>query len=205
MMNIIYPKECNVDTIVSIHQQAFPDFFLTKLGKDFLLMYYKSMCKCDRAITLCAMEDGEVIGFSTTALKSAGFNTKLIKENLSSFIWEAVKLLLSNPMALIYLIKNMSKKNSSIDDMGDYAELFSIGVSPSCQGKGVGSMLLAETERIVSEKGVRMISLTTDKENNATAISFYKRNGYETMYEFIAFPNRPMYRFKKTIRYGEDK
>lgn len=36
-----------------------------------------------------------------------------------------------------------------------YAELFSIGVSPMYQGKGVGSLLLAETEQLVSKRDER--------------------------------------------------
>lgn len=200
---MIRVKKASVDnlySIVTIHQQAFPNFFLTTLGESFLHFYYSCMCRYEGAVTLCAMDDGEVVGFSTTALKSAGFNTKLIKENLCGFVWESIKLLFIKPMALIRLVKNMSKTSSKVVDKGEYAELFSIGVCPSWQGKGVGCMLLAETERIVSQNGETTMSLTTDKNNNTSTICFYKRNGYEVMYEFTAFPNRPMYRFKKTIK-----
>lgn len=200
MIIIEKPSIKNVDDIVSIHQQAFPDFFLTTLGSGFLRMYYKCMCKCERAVTLCATEDGKIVGFSTTALKSTGFNAKLIKENLCGFVWESIKLLFTKPMSLVHLARNMSKTNSDVVDRGEYAELFSIGVSPGSQGKGVGSMLLTETECLVSKKGVSTISLTTDKNDNVSTISFYKRNGYEVMYEFTAFPNRPMYRFIKSIK-----
>lgn len=190
----------DVKGIVGIHNNAFPDFFLTKLGNNFLRLYYESMCKCKGAVTLCVVEDGNVLGFSTTAIKSAGFNTKLIKDNFVGFILEALKLLFTNPMSLIHLAKNMSKTNSDIEDKGDYAELFSIGVSPDCQGKGVGSMLLTETERIISSKGVNQLSLTTDKYNNDSTIAFYKKNGYEVMYEFDAYPDREMIRYIKTLK-----
>lgn len=199
MIELKKVSEKDVARIVEIHKKAFPNFFLTTLGSDFLHMYYKCMCRYEGAVTLCAMENGKVVGFSTTALKSAGFNTKLIKENLCEFVWEAIKLFFTKPMSLVHLAKNMSKTNNNVADTGNYAELFSIGVFPACQGKGVGSMLLKETEHIVSEKGGTRISLTTDKDDNASTISFYKRNGYEVMYEFIAFPNRPMYRFGKII------
>ena len=190
----------DVKGIVAIHNNAFPDFFLTKLGDSFLRLYYKSMCKCDGAVTLCAVEDGKVVGFSTTAIKSAGFNTRLIKDNLSGFMWEAIKLLFTKPMSLTHLAKNMSKTNSDVEDKGDYAELFSIGVSPSCQGKGVGSKLLVETEKILVSKGVSKNSLTTDKYDNDATIAFYQRNGYDVMYEFTAYPNREMIRYIKNFR-----
>lgn len=190
----------DLSNIVTIHQQAFPDFFLTTLGSDFLRMYYKCMCRYEGAVTLCAVENEKVVGFATTALTSAGFNTRLIKNNMGVFAWEAAKLLFTKPIALIHLVKNMSKTNGNTTDEEEYAELFSIGVSPTSQAKGVGSMLLTETERIVSEKGRNIISLTTDKNDNASTNSFYKRNGYKVMYEFVAFPNRSMYRLIKVIK-----
>ena len=125
----------DVNSIVNIHNSAFPDFFLTTLGEDFLRLYYSCMCRCDEAVTLCAVEDGEVVGFSSTALKSAGFNTRLVKENLPGFTWEAIKLLFTKPLSLIHLAKNMTKTNNAVADKGDYAELFSIGISPDCQEK----------------------------------------------------------------------
>lgn len=138
--------------IVAIHQQAFPDFFLTSLGDRFLRLYYKCMCKCEEAVTLCAVnDDDKVVGFSTTALRSAGFNTRLIKCNIKGFMIEGLRLLFSKPNSLFRLIKNFSKKSEEVMDNGDYAELFSIGVLPTCQGKGVGGLLLADTERIVHE------------------------------------------------------
>lgn len=199
MIQIRKATEVEVNGIVNIHILAFPNFFLTNLGDSFLRLYYKSMCKCEGAVTLCAIEDGEVVGFSTTAIRSAGFNTRLIQDNVAGFILEALKLLFTKPLSLIHLTKNMSKTNSEVDDKGEYAELFSIGVSPDCQGKGVGSKLLAETGRLLTSEGVSIISLTTDKYDNDATITFYQRNGYKVMYEFTAYPNRKMIRYIKNI------
>lgn len=199
MIEIKKAVDADIIDIVAIHNNAFPDFFLTRLGDSFLRLYYKSMSKCEGAVTLCAVEDGKVVGFSTTAIKSAGFNTRLIKDNMAGFIWEATKLLFTKPMSLIHLAKNMSKTNSEVQDNGEYAELFSIGVSPDCQGKGVGSKLLEETEKILASKGSSRNSLTTDKYDNDATIAFYQRNGYEAMYEFTAYPNREMIRYIKNI------
>ena len=143
----------DVNAIVDIHNQAFPDFFLTSLGDGFLRLYYRCMCKCKEAVTLCAVEDDKVVGFSTTALKSAGFNTRLIKNNMIGFMMEGVRLLFSCPKSLFRLFKNFTKKSTDVADDGEYAELFSIGVLPTCQGKGIGGLLLADTERAVSEWG----------------------------------------------------
>lgn len=189
----------NVDAIVKIHEQAFPDFFLTTLGSGFLRLYYSCMCKSKEALTLCAFEDGNVVGFSSTALISAGFNTRLIKNNKMKFMVEAVKLLFTIPTALIHLAKNMTKSAEGVDDKGDYAELYSIGVVPSCQGKGVGGLLLSENERVIRSFGGLRLSLTTDKKHNESAVAFYQRHGYKVLYDFTAYPDREMYRFIKDL------
>ena len=153
MINIKKAEIGDVNSIVAIHKQAFPDFFLTTLGDSFLRLYYGCMCKCDEALALCAVEEGKVVGFALSALKSAGFNSRLIKSNMMPFMGEAIKLLFTRPMSLVRLVRNFTKKSSSIEDDGNYAELFSIGVSPSCQGKGVGSLLLVENERVITKWG----------------------------------------------------
>lgn len=79
----------DVDSIVAIHNQAFPNFFLTTLGNRFLRLYYKCMCNCKDALTLCAIDEGTLVGFSSTAMKSVRFNTKLLKQNIVSFAMEA--------------------------------------------------------------------------------------------------------------------
>lgn len=153
MIEIRKANTSDVDAIVAIHQQAFPDFFLTTLGEGFLRLYYRCMCNCEEAVTLCAFDGGKAVGFASSAVKSAGFNTRLIKHNMMSFGVEAIKLLFTRPASLFRLVNNFTKKSSEVEDDGDYAELFSIGVSPLCQGKGVGSLLLSENERVMREWG----------------------------------------------------
>lgn len=145
-MEIIKAKESDIDAIVKIHDMAFPEFFLTSLGDGFLRLYYSCMCKSKEDSTLCAFEDGEMLGFSSTALKSAGFNTRLIKNSQFKFVGETIKLIFTKSGALLRLAKNMTKKAEGVDDDGDYAELYSIAVSPNCQGKGIRCLLLAENE-----------------------------------------------------------
>nr|MCY2674084.1 GNAT family N-acetyltransferase [Bacteroides fragilis] len=86
------------------------------------------------------------------------------------------------------------------EDTKDYAELLSIGVNSSSQGKGLGKFMLSELENMVSKKGCGRISLTTDCHDNTKAIKFYKSMGYEVYYEFITYPNRKMYRMIKLLK-----
>ena len=189
----------DIDQIVKIHQDAFGSFFLTSLGADFLRFYYTSFVKNKETVCLVAVDDNEVIGFSAATTKSKGFNSRLICSNIMVFIGWSFKMMVINPRALLRLMKNLTKKSDSVIDDGEYAELFSIGVSSTCQGRGVCSLLLSETEALLLKKGVRRLSLTTDYENNDSAVAFYHRNGYRVLYVFNAYPNRKMYRFIKKI------
>ena len=130
---------------------------------------------------------------------SKGFNTRLIKSNLSNFVLWAFKMLLSNPKALVRLAKNLTKKSDVKEDKENYAELYSIAIKSNQQNKGIGKILLKETEKELKSKGVENLSLTTDFYNNDATIGFYISMGYNVLYEFTTYPQRRMYRFIKTI------
>lgn len=190
----------DVPQIVKIHMNAFEGFFLTTLGRSFLSFYYKAFVNSKDGIVLCAVADNEVYGFAAATKQCKGYNSNLIRTNLMSFVGLAIKLLFTRPSALVRLAKNISKKSDVIDDPEDYAELYSIGVAENAQGKGIGKKLLTTIEDKMKSEGVEKVSLTTDFYNNESAIAFYRTMGYETLYEFISYPDRKMYRFIKKLK-----
>lgn len=200
---VVYRKSMVSDScqIAKIHSKSFPNFFLTTLGYAFLKNYYESCIKNKEVVSISAIDDNTniLIGFSVGCYSSRGFNKKLVFSNLWGFSKQALILLYKNPIALIRLAKNFVKKNNSIDD-GKYAELLSIGVSPDNIGLGVGKNLLTKFEDKIRERGVKIISLTTDAFSNDTVLKFYKKCGYECYYNFVTFPNREMLRLIKTLK-----
>ena len=189
----------DVDTIVEIHLNAFEGFFLTSLGAEFLRFYYSCFVRSNETVTMIAEENGVIYGFSASSKFCKGFNSRLIKSNLIAFGLLSFKLLLIKPISLLRLVKNLSKKGENVIDNEDYAELYSIGVCKSAQGKGVGKMLLLKSEQVMKEEGVTRVSLTTDFDNNEQAVGFYHSMGYETLYVFVTYPNRKMYRLIKIL------
>lgn len=198
-MNIRKATINDVDTIVEIHLDAFKGFFLTSLGSAFLKFYYTCFVKSRETVTMVAEEEDMVYGFSASTKVCKGFNRRLVKNNMFAFSMLSLKMLFTSPKALIRLAKNLTKKGEGVEDNEDYAELYSIGVSKSAQGKGIGKKLLAKTEEVMKLEGVERVSLTTDYYNNENAVGFYHSMGYETLYEFVTFPNRKMYRLIKTL------
>jgi ribosomal protein S18 acetylase RimI-like enzyme len=58
-----------------------------------------------------------------------------------------------------------------------YGYLLWMGVSPRCQGRGLGAELYREMERRMHKEGVRMAFIDTARSNTG-AIKFFKRMGY---------------------------
>src|SRR5690348_14716691 len=180
--------------VVEVHKDSFKGFFLTGLGDHFLRVYYDCVRKDNNAVLLGFFEEEQLMGFCAAATVAKGFNSSLVKKNLLQFLFISLRLFFIRTSALIRLLKNFSKTDSNEEDEGNYGELLSIGVSKESQGLGIGKKLLLELEKEMKLKDVSMLSLTTDYENNQKTINFYKDLGYEVYYEFIAYPNRKMYR-----------
>lgn len=189
----------NIPSLVQVHKSSFKDFFLTQVGDKFLYLYYDCVRKAEDAILLGIYDDSELCGFCAASLNSRGFTTRLIKNNLLRFISIGIKLLLTHPKALIRLMKNLTKKSSEVEDNADYAELYSIGVAKSKQGKGIGKQLYVALENSLGQRGCKRVSLTTDFFDNEATIAFYKSVGFDILYEFVTFPERKMIRMIKNI------
>jgi ribosomal protein S18 acetylase RimI-like enzyme len=198
-MEIKVVSEEDIDQVVNVHKASFVDFFLTELGDHFLSVYYNCVRKDKKGILLGFYEEGKLYGFAAATTVSKSFNTHLILENIFQFSLIGIRLLFTKTSALIRLFKNFSKTNASVNDKGEYAELLSIGVSDKKQGQGAGKKLLLELEETLKTKGCSQLSLTTDFYNKEKAIGFYNGLGYEIFYDFIAYPNRKMYRMIKKI------
>lgn len=192
-------SEAEIDSVVHIHIEAFPDFFLTQLGERFLRIYYKSVMKNQDGILLGVFENDILYAFAAATHHSRNFHRNIIADNRMDYLLEGGRLLLTKPGALLRLYKNLTKQNPDKKDSGSYAELLSIGVCQSKQGLGYGRKILFCLEQIIKDHGGSRLSLTTDACDSNKAIDFYNSCGYEILYPFTAYPARDMYRFIKNI------
>lgn len=194
-LNIIHVSE-----IVKIHKLAFKNFFLTHLGDKFLYLYYRTVISSSMSISYGVFDDSNnLLGFGVATKKSRGFHKKIVLDNLYSYVKYIVLYLITNPCKLVRLYKNLSKRDSKINDKGNYAELLSIAVDPSIQESGLGRNILELIERDLIKYGIKTLTLTTDEENNDSVIKFYNNMGYSLLYKFISYPKRKMNKLKKTL------
>lgn len=198
---IIYrkPKLVEAEEIAMVHLKTFKNFFLSSLGKSFLITYYKSCIKSEDAVSICAVdEEDTIVGFCFGSLSSTGFHKKLILNNIFAFFLQAIRIFLSKPKAILRLSKNL-KKDGHPKDNGEYAEVLSIGVLVEKKGLGIGKGLILDFENKVKKNNVKKISLTTDYSSNDAVLKFYKSVGYEIYYKFVTYPNRKMFKLMKNL------
>lgn len=189
-----------VDRIVYIHKVAFKGFFLTSLGSDFLKTYYSSCLKNKSTIAIGIIDDhGHLLGFSVGTKKSSGYHKDVLLRNFFPLFFSLFNVFISNPIILLRLFLNL-RKGSNKNDRGDYAELLSIAVLPQSEGSGIGKLMLEHFEKSVKDSGVCKITLTTDYYKNDPVIKFYQKNKYDVLNDFIAYPNRKMYKMIKNLK-----
>ncbi|PJE48032.1 MAG: GNAT family N-acetyltransferase [Sediminibacterium sp.] len=191
--------ESDVSNVSFIHIKAFKNFFLTSLGKGFLETYYSACLKHQHTIAFCAEDlQGNLVGFATGSSWAKGYHRSIFMNNIFSFLTSLAVSIVKKPPILIRLFKNL-EKNKHKYDMGEYAELLSIGVNPDYKGGGVGRELLTVFHDEVRKRGGVKVALTTDKLNNDPVLAFYAKAGYETFYEFTTYPKREMYKLMAII------
>ena len=198
-MQIKIINAAEYQSVAKIHLSAFPNFFLTTLGLKFLETYYKASLKSNETVAVGAYNEvDKIIGFSIGCQHSLGYHKRLVKKNFLSFLFRGIILIATKPTAILRLAKNFDKNANPSDD-GNYAELLSIGVSSDLKGSGIGKELIHYFEDELKKRNCKRVSLTTDETDNETVVFFYKKNGYEVIYEFTTYPNRKMYKMIKNL------
>lgn len=64
--------------------------------------------------------------------------------------------------------------------VGEHADIQTLSVAPSHQGKGLGQQLLKDLEREATSRGANAIFLEV-RVDNAAAIALYLKNGYQEL------------------------
>lgn len=199
-MNIRLAELNDLDQIVDVHFSAFPDFFLTGLGRKFLKQYYKIYIKYSH-IAFVAEKHGVIEGFVVGSNNSTVFYKDLKKEIINFIFPMLVNIfnfhLLSKIVKRVFSVLFKKKVNSSLKPYDELNELTSIGIILNDQNRGLGSLLLAKYERYCIEENVKGITLTTDANKNEKVLKFYKKFGYSIDKTFVQDEKRTMYSLVK--------
>jgi len=193
----------DLDQIVDVHFLAFPDFFLTSLGRSFLIQYYKVYINFSH-IAFVVDDNGTIEGFVVGSNNSADFYNDMKKEAVHFILPVFMNIvniqLCKKVFKRAFSVFFKKKVNSSLKSYDGLNELTSIGVNPIDQNRGMGSKLLEKYEQLCITRNVDGITLTTDADDNDKVLKFYKKSGYFIDQNFVQDDKRNMYSLVKYFK-----
>ena len=177
----------DLNEITAIHQSAFPESMLNKLGSKAIFRFYKSIFEGPHDIVpLGAWLEEKLIGYSFAGIWDQ-VERRFVKANLLFLTalvcfrpWLIVYFNFRNRLKLgLRLLKQpkvLTRQKPTL-----YEKMFgiqSIAVIPKLQGYGIGKRLMVETEKAALKRGHNLIMLTVHNDN-LQAIRFYEKMGWE--------------------------
>lgn len=194
-MNIIIDQISKryINQIVSLHINAFPNFFLTFLGPGFLKEFYTSFIYDDNGLGYVAIdtESKVVCGVVVGPVNPRGYFKRLLIRRFWAFCLASTKAILRKPSVIRRLFRAIFYRGDSPPGP-TRALLSSIAVSPDVQGKGVGKALMKRWMEEAASRGARGCYLTTDTENNDFVNNFYHAIGWRIDSTFVTREGRKM-------------
>lgn len=186
-----------------VHKAAFPDHFLTSLGRPFLTLYYRSVAEDPDTIALMAVVDEHVRGLCVGAVDPRGFYTRLLKRRLLSFAVQGARAAVTRPSAIPRLFGALGHPSSQVPDP-HAAGLFSLAVDPSAQGNGIGQLLVREFIAESARLGATKVVLETDDIGNDRVNAFYERLGFVVADKYTTSQERVMRRYTLSLQEEQD-
>lgn len=173
-------RPCDLVEVATIHQLAFPGFFMSLLGLRFLKLYYGAILEYPQGTLLVAEGDANaIIGFAAGFRDPSSFYGR-IKDARYGLAIAAAPAIVRRPW-LLRRLWNMRRQDPRLArNMGgeDVFEFSSIGVHPKYARQGLGTMLVRGIIREAHGMGASEIHLLTDAKDNDYVNQFYSRLGF---------------------------
>jgi ribosomal protein S18 acetylase RimI-like enzyme len=182
-------KQSDIDEIMRIHRESFPDYRSSKLGEPFLYRMYQWYVLFHPHLAFVAVLDEKIVGFVTGAAGNAG-RTRYT-------FWHILWGLLSHPGLLLeteiregwqsHVRQLVSRKREQhqldrIQAVRFKITLDSIAVAPDARRKGVAMELVKAFERAATKQGATLLGLGVES-NNVGARRFYELCGWQLAYD----------------------
>jgi ribosomal protein S18 acetylase RimI-like enzyme len=171
----------DINGIVEVHDLAFPGFYLTLMGKDFLRAYYSSVLEYPKSQVLVATSGQQLVGFAVGFLDPSGFYS-FFKARRWRYLPLIALALLRRPSLVVRTLSN-SQRIGQVQHSSTTLELSSIAVRP--ETRGVGSLLLQAFLEQAQQLSAQEVVLTTDAIGNDTVNRFYVKHGFLLQKTFL--------------------
>jgi colanic acid biosynthesis glycosyl transferase WcaI len=190
-------RSADILNAVDLHQAAFPGFFLTFLGADFLKLLYHFYTTGAAEVALAGELGGRIVGTVIGTTQPLGFYSRLAKYHFVPFALACVRPLLQRPRIFPRLVRALIYRGDAPVFPASGALLASICIDPAFQGRGLGGKLIAAFESEMWKRRAEFVYLITDSEDNQATVTFYERLGWTIESEFLNAEGRALRRYWK--------
>ncbi len=198
-MKFVNPTHKDLPEIAQCHRRAFPGTLSTAMGQRYVEKMLEWYLMDDRTFIFMLKEENNCIGYCGGMRSDNSFRAGSASSMIQHSYNLAVKTFIKRPWLFLhpeffpkyilaarnvwkrmrkglgYVEKVVYLENAPMSE--PHTSLVVIGVQQKFQGKGYGSKLLQEFERVTEEFEFSKMTLTV-KSNNDQAIKSYVRNGW---------------------------
>ena len=180
----------DLSAVARIHLLAFPDSALTRLGFAAVRRYYDwQMTGPHEVSALGACDGNELAGFCLGGV-FRGAMSGFLQKNRTFLVWRVAThpWLVFNPLFRdrlatgVNVLRRFSKPRQRVLANPAVKQqkfgILSIGIAPKFQTRGIGKLLMAESEAIARKNGFEEMQLSVNPANNP-AVRFYEALGWK--------------------------
>ena len=176
--NIRPMRPGDVESVVRVHMDGFPGFFLTFLGPAFLREFYAGVCEDPSGIAFVYDDADSILGLVVGTVEPSGFYRRLIQKRWWKFAFASLKPAFSKPRIIPRLLRALTLPGKIANPDLKTGTLMSLAVLQNRKGNGVGKHLVLAFLEKSRERQVEIVNLTTDAIGNDATNEFYRRLGF---------------------------
>lgn len=176
------------------HRAAFPGSLSTALGLNYVSVMLRWYLSSENTFLFYVENEGKCVGYcggmvktvwgvgSASSMAQYSFNAAIAGFFRKPWLIFHKEVRAKYPFILKNIFNRFFRKSKLKGEpmivFEPYTGLVIIGVDPSYQGKGYGTLLLQEFEKITRQRGLKkmVLSVLTD---NVQAIKSYSKNGWK--------------------------
>jgi ribosomal protein S18 acetylase RimI-like enzyme len=172
-------EQADLPGIVTIHLEAFKNFFLTRLGRGFLQRYYELVLRYRAGILLVREGRSGLEGFACGFVDPEEFYG-LMSSSRGMFALPILSAVLRHPSLLANIFNSVQRVEAqAAQTSARSCELSSVAVRPEARGKGAGKALLKAFSEQAWSLGTQYVYLDTDADDNEGANALYRNAGFQ--------------------------
>lgn len=192
--------EADAPNLAVLHREAFPEFFLSSLGEEFLIQFYLGFVDDPSAIVAVQRDlRGTPRGVAVGTTDAQGFYSRLLKRRFWGFVRASAIAALRNPRVAPRLLRAVAYRGGSTPPTGS-ALLSSICVDSHARRRGMGRAILLRWRQRAHACGASSAYLTTDAQTNDRVNEFYQRDGWALDQTFFTREGREMNQYVIDLR-----